>query len=140
MRQAFQLAHKWLKEWTEQHEASYPPIVINITDGAADEDPSDQAQVLASISTRDGNVLLFNCHISDRKESPILFPHDEACLPDSFATSLFRMSSLLPDGIRSAAEADGFPLNNSPRGFAFNADFVELIKFLDIGTRPSNMR
>jgi hypothetical protein len=27
-----------------------------------------------------------------------------------------------------------------PRGFGFNADLVELIRFLDIGTRPSNLR
>jgi hypothetical protein len=26
------------------------------------------------------------------------------------------------------------------RGFAYNADLVALIRFLDIGTRPSNLR
>jgi len=31
-------------------------------------------------------------------------------------------------------------LNEGARGFAFNADMIELIRFLDIGTRSSTMR
>jgi hypothetical protein len=31
-------------------------------------------------------------------------------------------------------------ITETSRGFAFNADMVSLIRFLDIGTRPSNLR
>ena len=50
------------------------------------------------------------------------------------------MSSILPEGIRDGAQREGFPVSEASRGFAFNADLVELIRFLDIGTRPSNLR
>ncbi len=50
------------------------------------------------------------------------------------------MSSLLPDPLREAAAREGFDVSANSRGFAFNADLVELIRFLDIGTRPSNLR
>ena len=39
-----------------------------------------------------------------------------------------------------SAIGEGYPIGVDARGFAFNADLVELIRFLDIGTRPSNLR
>lgn len=137
---AFQLAHQLLQDWTGQHQSSFPPIVINITDGESNEDPSPAAQALTSLSTNDGSVLLFNCHISDKQASSVVFPDKESALPDEFARSLYNISSLLPEGVRNAASAEGFAVSPQSRGFAFNADLVELIRFLDIGTRPSNMR
>jgi hypothetical protein len=53
---------------------------------------------------------------------------------------LFALSSPLPDNISASAQAEGYPIGPGARGFAFNADLVELIRFLDIGTRPSNLR
>jgi hypothetical protein len=31
-------------------------------------------------------------------------------------------------------------VSDGMRGFVFNADIVSVIRFLDIGTRPSNLR
>jgi hypothetical protein len=138
---ALSMTHHLLYEWVAKHPNSYPPIVINITDGeATDTGPVPQAEALCSLATNDGNVLLFNCHISSKPSPAIVFPESEADLPDSFAATLFQVSSPLPEGIRNLAKGENIQLGPNTRGFAFNADLVELIRFLDIGTRASNLR
>jgi len=69
-----------------------------------------------------------------------VFPDSDASLPDSFARTLYQISSPLPESIRNLAHSERFDLGPEARGFAFNADLVELIRFLDIGTRASNLR
>lgn len=141
MCETLQLTHRTLSNWILNHGSSYPPIVINITDGeSTDGDPEPDSQAIRDLSTLDGNVLMFNCHLSSAVGAPVIYPGTETGLPDSFATLLFRMSSVLPDNIRAAAAAEGLEVTPQSRGFAFNADLVELIRFLDIGTRPSNLR
>jgi hypothetical protein len=141
MGQALSLAHHLLEPWVSKHPTSYPPIVINITDGeATDSGPVPQAEALTSLGTNDGNVLLFNCHISNKPLPPIVFPETDGDLPDTLAATLFQISSSLPDKLRDLARAENFDLGPQARGFAFNADLVELIRFLDIGTNATNMR
>ena len=141
MCEALKLAHSTLQPWVTAHAYSFPPIVINITDGeSTDGDPSTDAANLRALSTQDGGLLLFNCHISGTSGDSILFADAEEGLADQFAKLLFSMSSVLPVSIREAAQREGFRVSENSRGFAFNADLVELIRFLDIGTRPSNLR
>ncbi len=141
MCKAMQQAHEALEPWVAEHPYSFPPIVINITDGeSTDGDPTSEAERIRALETQDGPALLFNCHISGTQGSSVLFADAEEGLPDQFAKLLFNMSSPLPDGIRDGAEREGFDVTRDSRGFAFNADLVELIRFLDIGTRPSNLR
>lgn len=138
---ALSMAHSLLQGWVSRHQSSYPPIVINITDGeATDSGPVPQAEALTSLATEDGNILLLNCHISSQSTAPIVFPESDAELPDEFARTLFQVSSLLPTSLRELARSENFMLGPESRGFAFNADLVELIRFLDIGTRSSNLR
>jgi len=141
MGQALSLAQQILAGWVPQHQKSFPPIVINITDGeATDTGPVPQAEALCNMTTEDGNVLLFNCHISAQEVDPVVFPDTDAVLPDDFARTLFQVSSLLPNTLRDLARSENMNLGPQTRGFAFNADLVELIRFLDIGTRSSNLR
>ena len=141
MCKALKLAHETLKPWIDAHQYSFPPIVINITDGeSTDGDPSADAEAIRNLETQDGKALLLNCHISTAKGSSVLFADADEGLPDQFAKLLFNMSSVLPEPIRESAQREGFQVSESSRGFAFNADLVELIRFLDIGTRPSNLR
>jgi hypothetical protein len=141
MCQALTRAQSIIQGWLNQHPGCFPPIVINITDGeATDGDPSIPAQSLAALSSSDGSVLLFNVHLSSQQASPIEFPDNEEGLPDEYARLLFRMSSVLPDYMRSMAQQEGFRVSDKTRGFVFNADIVAVIRFLDIGTRPSNLR
>lgn len=138
---AFSEAHAILQAWLSQHANSFPPIVINITDGeATDGDPSSGADSIRQLSTRDGQVLLFNIHLSSQSATPIEFPNSERELPDNFAQLLFRISSPLPPHMSTAARQEGYSLGEGARGFVFNADMVAVIKALDIGTRPSNLR
>lgn len=139
MCKALELGYEWIKEWTATHPNAFPPIAFNITDGeATDGDPEKIAEKIMELSTSDGKVLLFNCHISSIKASPIFFPQNEEELPkDELAKKLFRMSSILPQPILNLAKKEGFAVNEKSRGFAFNADLVHLISFLDIGTRVS---
>ncbi len=141
MCQALRLAKGVLENWLAEHPYCFPPIVINITDGeATDGDPSLPAQEVTSLSSSDGNVLLFNLHLSSQKASPIEFPDSETGLPDEYARLLFNMSSKLPEYMRGIATEEGFKTSENTRGFVFNADIVSVIRFLDIGTRPSNLR
>lgn len=139
MCKALELGYEWLKEWVTNHSEAFPPIVFNITDGeATDGDPENIAKEIMKLSTSDGNVLMFNCHISSTKATPILFPEGEEELPsDDLAKKLFKMSSILPKPILNLAKKEGFAVKENARGFAFNADLVHLIRFLDIGTRVS---
>lgn len=141
MCQAFTQAQGVVKQFLAQYPDSFPPIVINITDGeATDGDPRNVAKVLCDMKSNDGNVLLFNLHVSTQTGAAVLYPDDPDGLADEFAKLLFSMSSELPDYMLSFAQQEGLPALPGSRGFVFNADMVSVINFLDIGTRPSNLR
>jgi len=133
---ALQAAHQVVSEFVGQHPACFPPIVINITDGAAtDGDPEPMATAIRSVASEDGNALLFNIHISSSGERPILFPATDNGLPDEYARLLFRMSSPLPPPMLYQARTLEATVAEGAVGFAFNADLSSVIMFLDIGTR-----
>jgi hypothetical protein len=133
---ALALAHQYVQQFLSRYPKCYPPLVINITDGmATDGDPLAAARTLKQLSTEDGNVLLFNAHVSTKQTAAIEFPVAEENLPDNFARLLFRMSSRLPERLLAAARNEKCPVQDGSRGFVFNADLVAVIRFLDIGTR-----
>lgn len=141
MCQALDHATRLVRDWVRLHPRSFPPIVINITDGeATDGDPLPFAHHLREYGTEDGEALLFNVHLSGSGEPPIEFPDAMDGLPDEYARTLFQMSSVLPFSMRAAAEADGFRTSLDTRGFTFNADPASLVRFLEIGTRPGGRR
>ena len=138
---ALKEARRVLSGWVSQYPGSYPPIVINITDGESnDGDPLPEARRLTNISTTDGKVLLFNCHLSSNQAPSILFPDSSAGLPDIYARTLFDMSSILPEKMRVEAQTQGLSFNKETRGFAFNAGIAELIQLLDIGTKGNQQK
>ena len=119
-----------------EHPETVPPIVINITDGMANDGiPLEQAGKLRQLSSLDGDVLLFNLHLSEKAGERIEFPDREAGLPDNFSKLLFRMSSVLPPGMVQNAQQAGLPVSAASRGFVFNADLDAVVRSLDIGTR-----
>ena len=138
MCRAFEHVHQVLTDWIQRHPDSHPPVVLHITDGeSTDGDPTAAAQALTSLATSDGNVLLFNAHISAAASQPIEFPDSDAGLPDVYAQTLYSMSSVLPHGLIVAANAAGFNLGDNTRGFIYNAEAANLISFLDVGTRTA---
>jgi hypothetical protein len=134
---AIQAAQEVLAAFIGQHANCFPPIVINVTDGkATDGDPEPLAASLRGMTSTDGNVLLFNVHISERGERPLLFPATDDNLPDEYARLLFRMSSVFPREMRvQSTIQEEATLGDGARGFAFNADFASVVRFLEIGTR-----
>jgi hypothetical protein len=138
MCQALAEAATAVAEFIARFPASFPPLVINISDGkATDGNPETPAAKLRELATADGNVLVLNAHLSSKPARPIEYPAQEKELPDPEAHVLFRMSSVLPPRLREAARNEGFAVNDQSRGFVFNADLVSVIRFLDIGTRAA---
>lgn len=131
-------AYNLLNQWIGQHPDSFPPIVIHISDGESqDGDPIPYADAVKGLATSDGNVLLFNCHLSMSAGNQVAFPSTPDGMPDPLAEVLFNMSSVLPEPFYQSAVAEGMPLQPGARGMAFNADMVVLVKFLDMGTRAA---
>src|SRR5438445_87768 len=83
------------------------------------------AAMIRELSSDDGNVLLFNLHLSSRDEPALQFPSGEAKLPDDFARRLFRMSSPLPPAMLEAAKGE-HRVAAGAAGFVFNADLVSV--------------
>ncbi len=142
MCQALDLAAQLVRRWIDAHPHGFPPVVVNVTDGeATDGDPLRYAQQLRSFATDDGEVLLFNVHLSTADEPAVELPDAVAELPeDEYAAQLFQMSSVLPFTMRAAAEHEGYRVSMDSRGFVFNADPSSLVRFLEVGTRPSTLR
>jgi hypothetical protein len=136
MCEALQLAREAIEEFVRNCPACFPPIIVNITDGVAtDGNPEPAAAALKNVTSEDGNILLFNLHISSQDAVPIQYPPSEDQLADDYARLLFRMSSPLPPEMVEQAETIGIPISAGARGFVFNADMVSMVNFLDIGTR-----
>jgi hypothetical protein len=141
MNGAMTMAREVVAEFLATYPDCYPPLVINLTDGqATDTNPLDAAVALKGLKSRDGNVLLFNGHLSSSPAPPQCFPSQEEGLADKFAKLLFKMSSILPPKLMSAARDEGYHISGPARGFVFNADLVAVIRFLDIGTRVATGR
>jgi hypothetical protein len=125
--------------WVNEHPDSFPPIVINITDGEVTDSPFNGASIedwttrLVSLKTNDGPVLFFNCFLSAQDRQPALFPSTPADLPDP-GPALFAMSSPLPPSMVDRAQAEGVAAGDEARGIAFNVDMAALVKFLQVGT------
>ena len=139
MKEALKVAAIELATWCDNHSDSYPPTVLHVTDGeSSDGDPESIAEQMGQLSTNDGSVLLFNLHTSDEGVRPIKFPVSEDEITDIHGKSLFRMSSILPEGVSLAAREKGYSVADKSRGFFFNVEPIEIVDFFDIGTRASS--
>lgn len=140
---ALEFVYKVAEKTCKDKPKSYPPIVLNFSDGeATDGDIAGPAEKLKKLEVDDGNVLLFNCHISSTAGEAILFPDNVEQLPDAHARLIFDNSSYLPASMRTNAEKAGYEgLTENSKGCVFNAQVTDLFKFIDIGTRTgTNLR
>jgi len=142
MCEAIAVAGGHVYNWVSAHPDSFPPIVINITDGMVTDSPfqgtslHDWAERLVNIQTSDGNTLLFNIFLSPTPANTVVFPATDAGLPTP-GPDLFQISSPLPPPMVATASSTGLTLQPGARGFAFNADRHTLASFLEVGTRVS---
>lgn len=140
MCEAIAVAGQHVYDWAAAHPHSFPPIVINITDGMVTDSPyqgmhlADWVSRLTAIRTSDGPSLFFNVFLSPTNAPEILFPAGPAGLPPP-GPELFAMSSELPAPMVANARADGIDVRPGARGLAFNVGRSTLLRVLQIGTR-----
>lgn len=144
---AFDKAKELIDNWMKEHHDKdcYPPTIINITDGefngASKEYVLQQANELKSMFTNDGNVILFNIHISADESTSVTCPSSKSEVSSStLATTLYELSSLLPERYSERiAELRGDDLTSDRyTAMSINADMSTLIQLMDIGT-PTNI-
>jgi len=142
MCRAVQEASAIIEDWLAKHPDCFPPIVIHITDGeATDGDPASRLQSLTNLCSSDGNVLLFNIHMSANPDAtPVTFPDSPDSLPDEYSKMLWETASPLTPAMRALAKEYRIKTSDKSRGFVLNADMVLLVQAIDIGTRPANLR
>ncbi len=141
MVQAMTMAEGMLQSFVAAHPNCFPPIVIHITDGeSTDGDPTQAMQAVTNIASSDGNVLMFNVHVSGSANAPIAYPNSADGLPDQYAKLLFDTASELTPFMLGIAREQGYDPQPGARGFVFNGDLALVVQSLDIGTRPSNLR
>jgi hypothetical protein len=71
MRAALDKTRQTVADWCEAHPGSYPPTILHVTDGqSTDGAPEEAADALRRLTTKDGEALLFNLHVTseDRPE------------------------------------------------------------------------
>ena len=143
---AFQLAQGLLSDWMAEYGTKncYPPTIINITDGefngATRDDLLQQANEIKSEFTNDGNVLLWNIHVTPNTGEKIMFPTSKTELGNNtYANLLFDMSSLLPPRYANdVAQLKSVTDNKRFVAMATNTEMSTLIQLMDIGT-PTNI-
>ncbi|MGP6220820.1 VWA domain-containing protein [Caldiplasma sukawensis] len=144
MVKALMMAEEWIDSWIKEHPDSFPPVLINISDGgASDGDPTKIAEDIMKLSTNDGNVMIWNCHLSENSsEKKIIFPVDvaEVKSADKHSEQMFNMSTVIPESMMAIAREEYSDVRNGSRAYAYNASLEDLIKLLDIGTRVAYTR
>jgi len=145
MAAAINKAFPIIEDWTVENPNSFPPVVINITDGEPNDfsnstgkapETEAAANSLMNIKTTDGKLLFFNGHIVGDINSPqeIKLPNSDAGLPNNYARLLYRISSVLPNPLIQAAQSVGLSPQNGSRGFVYNAAAETLIQLLTFGS------
>lgn len=143
MCKAMGIARQIASEWLSSHPACFPPIVIHITDGeSTDGDPTEIMNQLTGLASDDGNVLLFNVHLSSNPSAKVIeFPATPDQLPDRYARMLYDTASPLTPYMQAIARSDyQLNLQEGAKGFVLNADPILVVTALDIGTRTPTLR
>lgn len=131
---ALKKASEIIENWAEEHESSYPPIVIHITEyryhGADDSDMKLMANQIKSIFTNDGNALFFNIIITENNDAvTVLFPCHETEIGESFYGKMYCvMSSTLPLSYNQKItnQHNDTVISRQRMGFLFNVKINEL--------------
>ncbi len=143
---AFEKAKTLIDNWLAEHHEHdcYPPTIINVTDGVFNgttrENLIQQANELKAMFTNDGNILLWNIHITPNHLEQILLPvSKEELKSDKYSELLYDMSSLLPERYnRPISDLRGDNTNERHVAMTTNTDMSTLIQLMDIGT-PTNI-
>lgn len=144
--EAFMRAKDLLEEWMKKHHDKdcYPPTIINVTDGEFNGTSRGNivqlTNELKAMFTNDGNVLLWNIHVTPDTQKKTLLPTDKGEVAgDSYAEMLYDISSLLPTRYNEAiSDIRGDAGAQRHVAMSVNVDMSTLIQLMDIGT-PTNI-
>lgn len=143
MGDALRIARRLSAAWCRRNSDSFPPLVVNITDGeATDTTPEGLltlTEKLTSTSTFDGSTLLINIHIASEYDiagTQYIFPSHSEKLPDNRYTQLlYQISSTMPDIFNCAiAKQKGFIGQPPYKALCYNCSANQLIGLLNIGS------
>lgn len=137
MARAFHEAYIGSEKFISSNPFSFPPIIINITDGAPNDidDTLHEVTKLAKLKTTDGNVIIMNAHIGEISTERIELPNKKSKFrANKFANFLFDISSIIPDSLARKAKVLGYDIRPNSRGLVFNADAETLIKLINFGS------
>ncbi len=142
-----------VEKWIPTHRDSFPPIVLNITDGIPSDDEVllqryegsslgdlstldivSISKQIQKLSTNNGNVLVCNAHVSNQQLTQISYPISTNEIDNPFAELMFEMSSTIPNELVSLGVEMGLKLSNGSRFFIFNAEANSLLNFISFGT------
>ena len=145
MLEAFQKAKEIAEEKCLEYPKSFPPIIVNITDGYPYPDTDKQqeeikkiAKEIKSLSTNDGNVLIVNAHISGQSINTVIFPSNNSGFAnDKFANFLFEISSNIPKELLSKAQDKMTKeVSEESKCMVYNGKVEDMIGLLEFGTIP----
>lgn len=130
-------------KWCEDHmnKSSFPPLIINITDGccgdAEEDEILDIARMIERIGTNDGSTLLVNVYLANEADDTtnVLFPNvGTQFIHDPDCQMLYDMSSILPLELKRRVDEIMGSGGGPYKCFARNASICEILTFTDIGT------
>ena len=139
---ALRRARDLAQQWAQSHPDNYPPVIVNVSDGAStDGDPTSVAREITQISTNDGQAILFNVHITNLPDAPVLYPASESEVPnDRYAKLLFSMSSVIPERSRQLLESLlGRSVAVGARGLIFNGDATSVRLMFNFASKPATV-
>ncbi|MDR0907102.1 MAG: VWA domain-containing protein [Rikenellaceae bacterium] len=143
MGEALTLLEKWCRR--TDNRASYPPTVLNITDGEAsdggDDDIREIARRIRSTGTEDGGTLLVNIHLGRMEETvSVAFPTQPDQLPaHRYARLLWDISSEMPASYHDFVTEMRGETCGTPRGMSFNCPLSDVVAMMNIGSINSLM-
>ena len=147
---AFTKAREIIEKWLPDHQTSFPPIVINMSDGLPNDDPVfnqmcqeaaeqgiprlgdlsqtgliTQSKAIQGMGTEDGKCLVGNIQLDVVATHSLQYPSsiDEAENIDPLTKFMFEMSSVIPDSLREYAKGRGIDLEPGAHFYTLNADF-----------------
>lgn len=144
MYEALLKARELIAEWCSrpQNLDSFPPMIINISDGEFSDchahEMMDLATTIKREGTCDGSVLFVNVHLEPNSDCrSLVFPDAEEM--EGFnptARLMADISSDMPEPFtRDIMILKGRRYADTYKGMAYNANIVELISMLEIGSR-----
>ncbi len=146
MCEAIYRAGQLASEFCANNPDSYPPIVINLTDGVVTDEPfapggdqnpaslNEWADRLTSLETNHGPLRFLNAFVTATPTDSTWFPNAGTGLPPA-GQRLFEISSPLAEDLAAEAARQGKWSGPGARSLLVNASPAELSDFLTIGTR-----